>query len=39
MVESQTPVMIDLAPGAEKHLGSDRFSIAYRALWRELGLS
>jgi vanillate O-demethylase monooxygenase subunit len=39
MVESQTPAMIPMARGAEKHLGSDRFSVAYRRLWEQLGLS
>jgi vanillate O-demethylase monooxygenase subunit len=39
MVESQSPAMIPLARGAEKHLGSDRFSVAYRRLWEAAGLS
>ena len=38
MVESQRPVAIPLKRGAEWHLASDGFSVAYRKHWATLGL-
>jgi vanillate O-demethylase monooxygenase subunit len=39
MVESQTPVGLPLDRTAEWHLGSDRFSVAYRKYWLDTGMS
>lgn len=38
MVESQVPFDLPLDATAEGHIPSDRFSIAYRRRWRQLGL-
>jgi vanillate O-demethylase monooxygenase subunit len=37
MVESQSPTWLPLGRGAEVHLGSDRFSVAYRKYWTDQG--
>jgi vanillate O-demethylase monooxygenase subunit len=39
MVESQTPVGLPLDRSTEWHLGSDRFSVAYRKYWLDAGMS
>jgi vanillate O-demethylase monooxygenase subunit len=38
MVESQTPAALPLHRGAEWHVASDTFSVAYRKYWLEAGL-
>jgi vanillate O-demethylase monooxygenase subunit len=38
MVESQRPTGVPLTGGIERHLSSDRFSVAYRQRWVELGM-
>ncbi len=38
MVESQAPAGVPLDIGAERHLGSDRFSVIYRRHWAGLGM-
>jgi vanillate O-demethylase monooxygenase subunit len=38
MVESQTPAGVPLDIAAERHIASDRFSVAYRRHWSQLGL-
>jgi vanillate O-demethylase monooxygenase subunit len=39
MVESQSPVTLPLDRGAEWHIASDGFSVAYRKHWAALGMS
>ena len=39
MVESQTPVQLPLDRSTEWHLASDRFSVAYRQYWLDVGMS
>jgi vanillate O-demethylase monooxygenase subunit len=39
MVESQTPVALPLDRSREWHLASDRFSVAYRQYWLDLGMT
>lgn len=38
MVESQVPIGLPLSTGAERHLASDRFSVAYRRHCTDMGL-
>jgi vanillate O-demethylase monooxygenase subunit len=38
MVESQSPPGVPLDISAERHLGSDRFSVIYRRRWAAMGL-
>ena len=39
VVESQNPISLPLLPQAERHIGSDHFSIEYRKWWMEFQLT